>query len=456
MKRMVFVLMLLSAGILAPAAPALADAAPPPPDPGNTIQNQGQTTNVRMVSEDVLITITDDQAVIHASFQLRNMGTTEEAFDVWFPDGIYREDMGKVEHHIIDFSAAVDGAPAVIGTSYAEHIREGCPETQCRPVPIPWKTWPVIFPVGQTVSVSVDYALPPARYYSDSFDLYAYVLSTGAGWYGTIGHGKVTVRLPYEVTPDNVNPEPDDYLVNMDPDYYRISGTDIIWEFDDLEPTSDDNIDVFVMRPADWRGIQTAERNVEASPDSVDAHAALARALAHALNTLPYRGNLRQSEASLRMYDRAVDEYRRVVEMAPGSFEYRRRYLSLLAPAFVNDRFCPEMARALADFPDEPILHDPRSYDISRCGALIAQTETTVTQTPAPAVTRQPTLTPAEEISATSTALTGPDQTTIQEDARGNQRDNSDVSSLLVIIGGIILTAAIGAVLYFRAKSGAH
>src|SRR5205814_2085254 len=86
---------------------ARADAAPPVPAPGTGIEGQ-YPTNVQMVSEDVLMTLQDDMRVqVVASFELRNQGTSTEAFDVRFPVGVF-DGYDKIVR-VDNFTAWTDG-----------------------------------------------------------------------------------------------------------------------------------------------------------------------------------------------------------------------------------------------------------------------------------------------------------------------------------------------------------
>src|SRR5512138_1419109 len=86
----------------------LADAAPPMPPPGTSLEPGESITNVRMLWEDVLMTVTDNSATVRAVFQFQNQSTETEAFFVRFPLGM------SVQGPIDDFGASVDGIPAQI------------------------------------------------------------------------------------------------------------------------------------------------------------------------------------------------------------------------------------------------------------------------------------------------------------------------------------------------------
>lgn len=208
---------------------ALADAAPPPPSPGTSLEPGESVTNVQMLWEDVIMTITDNSAAVQAVFRFQNQGAETESFDVRFPLGV------SVQGPINDFAASVDGVPAPIMN------------IQDRRDASPWATWPTTFPPGVVVEVSVNYTVSGYRYNKlTALQEYSYILATGAGWYGSIGEGTITVRLPYEANRNTVCLG-DTCYHRPQPEWYTIAGTDVIWRFTDLEPTEADNIEIIVL-----------------------------------------------------------------------------------------------------------------------------------------------------------------------------------------------------------------
>jgi hypothetical protein len=136
---------------------------------------------------------------------------------------------------------------------------------------VSWATWPVHFPVGKDVTVRTTYTQLP-RGWRPTGD-FTYVLQTGGGWNGTIGEGTVTFRLPYPVSFENARATS---WLNA----YRISGNDVIWHFNDLEPTADNNVTLCVMEPSRWTALMNARDAVQATPKSAAAQLQIAVALA--------------------------------------------------------------------------------------------------------------------------------------------------------------------------------
>src|SRR5690606_26879186 len=67
---------------------------------------------------------------------------------------------------------------------------------------IPWAVFDVTFPPNQDVMIEVTYDVEGFGYYP--YEVFKYVLETGAGWNGTIGSADVILRLPYEASDKNV------------------------------------------------------------------------------------------------------------------------------------------------------------------------------------------------------------------------------------------------------------
>ena len=55
----------------------------------------------------------------------------------------------------------------------------------------------------QDVTIEVAYTVNGYGYYP--YDVFKYILETGAGWNGTIGIADVIVRFPFEVSEKNVS-----------------------------------------------------------------------------------------------------------------------------------------------------------------------------------------------------------------------------------------------------------
>jgi len=273
-----------------------------------SVAPDGESTQVQMVAEEVLLIVEpldppadqewvriDELMRIHveAAFLMRNQGAETEAFDVWFPltAGAIQDDNPIFPSRLENFRAWVDGDPVHVEEQPGRDLLGLRDEA-------PWATWAVSFPPGQDVTLRVTYDTYPVEW--GGWAIVHYILETGAGWRGPIGEGSVTFRLPYEVTPQNVQlAEIREAYTGPDrPFEITVEDTDVVWRFTDLEPrpsgtlwedsplADTDNLILLMMKPADWLAIEAARADVEAHPESPDAHLRLAQALEAGAQTI--------------------------------------------------------------------------------------------------------------------------------------------------------------------------
>jgi len=254
---------------------ARADGAPPPdPTVGGVGPYQPQKTNVQMMSETVLIEVppsptnleTPKQIKVNASFTMQNQGQTEEQMQVIFPltrlgyGGSMEQALYKVDTS--SFIARVDGKTVPIGqiTTPPEIIstdmEHGFPEE------VQWASFPATFPVKQNVILQVEYEMLN-EYGEDGvgFTGIAYILETGAGWYGNILSADIALRLPYPVS--------DEAITFANPGYI-ISGNEMQWKLRDFEPARQDNLEVRVIQADLWKSILDLRSKAKQAPNDVD------------------------------------------------------------------------------------------------------------------------------------------------------------------------------------------
>jgi hypothetical protein len=350
---------------LVPVRAARADPAPPP---GASIEAGSEQTQVQMVSEDVLLTVDDyhgpslgnkfGQAAelmighVKATFEMHNQGADEEAMNVRFPLDLPGDSCtgGTVE----SFAAWVGNAPASI--TIKQEAFEGCPDT------VPWAAWPVTFPPDQTVTLRVEYDVHPHSYASGPNGTFFYILGTGKGWFGSIGKGTITYRLPYPISDLNIE-QPDTWIGEV-----TLAGTDAIWQFTDLEPQPADAVWLTVMIPAAWKEIETAQSAANADPGSAEARLRLADALTaslamsdipaeHDQSLTPGDGNKQRAEAARLAYQQAT-------KLAPDNVDAWVKYLDLALEADPPEKVQPILDQALAHAPgDQRLMKIQREID---------------------------------------------------------------------------------------------
>jgi MYXO-CTERM domain-containing protein len=421
--------------VLAYAGPVWADAAPPERPPGSSVDPGEAVTQVQMVSEEVLLEIIGKpmpageagylaadhmQGHVTATFVMRNQGQSEEAFEVWFPLGA--PDGYSTVTTVSNFQAWVDGAPAQV----SEALREGKWESM-----VPWATWPVTFPPAQDVILRVEYDVLPDGY--SPYGTFPYVLETGAGWWGPIGTGTITFRLPYPVNETNTVLNPDVYgdaqtdWLAPNPADYTVSGTDVVWRFTELEPTAEDNVALTVLPPLVWERIVTAREAAVENPNSAEAQLGLARALNGALY---FRYGLMPVGNSTALAEEVKAAYQRASELDPEEVELYVEYLDWLqlalepgAPALPED-FLPTLERALELDPDHERLLELSEWLVQMEPYLVTPTPTTratpeavatATMAPSPTATASttppPTATPGPTAMPTATVTPVPSST---------------------------------------------
>ena len=385
--------------MLSPVRPVAADVAPPWYAQGATIGPGETPTYVQMVSEEVLLVIEgrtladpDRQGLaanlmvghVSATFVMRNQGEVEESFDVWFPlstpDGFGR--ISQVE----SFSASVDGVAAAV----TEQMGPGRWDEI-----VPWATWPVTFPPGQDVVLSVGYDVLPVGY--APYGTFHYVLDTGAGWWGSIGQGTVTARLPYPVDEYNA-------VLNADstsdtapnPAGFTVSGSEVVWQFSDLEPTAESNIRLTILAPSRWEAVVAGQNAVALNPDSAEAWLQLARA---AWDVLQFRYGLLLIGRSAEIASWVDEAYQQAIRLAPEDVGIHVEYLRYMQESCSvegppPEQFGPVLEQALALAPD-----DEDVAELARWAELVGLPVTTPA---APTIIApQPTTPPTEEPSVT-------------------------------------------------------
>jgi hypothetical protein len=381
MRRFVSHVFLMAAFLLEPGhlQRVHADVGIPPWSmPGSSVDPAGAATHVQMVSENVLVTIeshrrddilpSDEGTLaanamvghVDATFIMHNQGDELEAFDVWFPlwlsDDAYHTPITQAEN----FAAWVDDAPAEVDYLEAE-LGFLTPDDQ--PTPLPWATWFVSFPPGRDVEIRVTYDIFPIG--DRPYGTFHYILETGADWWGTIGEGTITFRLPYEVNESNtaLNPDSRTYYAPTAPrpSYYAISGTDVVWHFADLEPTADDNVQLTVMVPEVWYEITAAQREAAANPDSAQAHLRLAHALVTGLEVLKITILPQANSAALA--DAARESFQRALALSPESVQVDDLVSCLKLLYWMGEYDASSAPKDLLDILEQALERNPDQVD---------------------------------------------------------------------------------------------
>ncbi|MDP1546283.1 MAG: hypothetical protein Q8L87_09695 [Anaerolineales bacterium] len=315
-----------------PRSSARADAAPPEAPPGTTLLPGESITQVRMVAETVTLTISKDpsdaqQAVAktEAVFTMRNLGTTEEKMQVRFPLSFFNGNSDGYFNfpEIASIAVKVDGRP--IPTKREIQPFAASEYSYTERAEIPWAVFDVTFPPNQDVILEVVYNVNGYGYYP--YEAFKYILETGAGWNGTIGSVEIIVRLPYEVSGQNLDLTGQPGHGEATPGGVR-SGNEIRWMFSDLEPTWQDNIQIVVVTPSLWEKVLKEKAAVAKNQNDGEAWGRLAKAYKEVI-MMP-KGWLREDSAGLELYALSKDAYEKCLALLPNDPLWHYGYADLL------------------------------------------------------------------------------------------------------------------------------
>ena len=243
-----FIPVVVVLSLLAIPSAARADIAPPAQPPGSNPAPGDEQTQVRMVSETVILEVLGNtpsnslgQSKVGATFIMRNLGTAAEQMAVRFPVGASDGRGNMME--IKQMSVSVDGKTVPTRAISGEDPGGMSGE-------VPWIEFDVNFTPGVDVPIQASYILEAAG--ELPFVWFNYVFSSGAGWKGTIGSAVLFVRFPYEVNELNVLPNVNAGMAEM-VEGHKISANELKWTFSDLEPEAEDNFNITLAAPKVWQ-----------------------------------------------------------------------------------------------------------------------------------------------------------------------------------------------------------
>lgn len=300
-----------------------ADVSPPGPPSGTNPVPDGENTNVRMVSETVLVEIDADSSLdglgkVTATFTMRNLGNIDEQMEVRFPldqtdawGGICTGPYIFAEP-INDLKVAVNGKTVKTQKTYQEITVSG----REAPVSLPcWEHFPVSFPIGKDVLIRVTYTTKPYR--AEAVYSYSYILITGDEWKDTIGKADITFRVPYELNDSN--------FISCLPEDCGLNKNAIEWHYEDFDPSS--NVMISLLPPPLWQSILTETKNTTKNPNDGAAWGRLAYA---------YKGSIKESRGfrgdklGQEMHKRSIDAYQRAITLLPNNADLHYDFADLL------------------------------------------------------------------------------------------------------------------------------
>ncbi|CAG0934239.1 hypothetical protein TFLX_03412 [Thermoflexales bacterium] len=327
------ILLLGLIGWLFISLPARADVAPPDFPPGTNPEPGSEVTQVRMLSETVVLDILPGpawrgysscydraadpktrpaRAQVTANFQMRNLGSAAERMTVRFPLSFWNDQTEYSNHYpeISEVKVEVNGQPvATTNTSVRDSIT-------------PWANFDVIFPPGQDVPIKVSYIADGAC--ADVFIAFGYVLETGAGWKDTIGQADIIVRLPYDASVMNIAPFTG--FSRTSPGA-TLNAREVRWHFENLEPTTEHNLEVSLIWPSLWQALLTRQQAVQQQSDDGEAWGQLGKAYKELLY---YHHDMRTDEGGQELYRRSVEAYAKAVTLLPNDGLWHAGFADLL------------------------------------------------------------------------------------------------------------------------------
>ncbi len=132
----------------------------------------------------------------------------------------------------------------------------------------PWRAWTMTFQPGDArVRVTYTQMIGASTFHSRVAVL-GYVLQTGAGWAGPIERAEIRANFPYPV---------ETLFLADGQTGYTIEGNSLIWRYEQLEPTPEDDVRLIMIAPDIWAEILHGRQALQQEPTEA-AYGALANA----------------------------------------------------------------------------------------------------------------------------------------------------------------------------------
>jgi tetratricopeptide (TPR) repeat protein len=448
-----------------------ADVAPPEPPSGTNPIPGSETTNVRMMSETVLITIDADSAAsngfasVNATFTMRNLGDVDEQMNVSFP---LDQTIGWAGlcyapflyfPPISDLKASVNGKAVETQKTY-QTVTLPAEKEPYPTASVPcWAHFPVSFPVGKDVIIQITYTAEP--YDLNSEYSYSYVLLTGDGWKGTIGSADIIFQVPYELNDSN--------YISCLPDDCKVSANTIQWHYENFDPFL--NINVSLLPPPLWQKIVAEKENLVKNPEDGEAWGRLGKAYKESIRE--NRG-FRSDAVGREMYRLSRDAYQQAVTLLPKDADWHYGFADLLCWNAEWNRFladsdteawqaCVEQIKQVFDIDpshkqmkaliqdSDPVFNEMIDFSGAKPNYIILTPKPTTSPAPTVLPTKTAVITASstsqivETTAATETTALTPTSTTIP--AQGTDQTTGPV---YVVAGMLMLVVVLGIAVKFK------
>ena len=475
-------IVILVAIIFFTTEPVRADIAPPDWPPGANLAPDSENTQVRMVSEKVVIDLKEriqsgslGEAKVTAIFNMLNLGDDVETMFARFPlSFLYGFSSNSSEYPEINhLSIAVAG-------EQVDWRRVELPVEGNESLSIPWAEFGITFPPGEEVLIEVTYSSRPVGEYP--FVAYRYVLETGRGWKGSIGSAEIIVSLPYEANVHNV-------IFNETTGWSRttpgalMDGNQVLWYLENFEPTRENNIEISLVVPVAWKQVLEERSRLAENPEDGEAWGRLGKLYKESSYL---RRLFREDEGGQDLYTLSIGAYEKALDLLPEDALWHAGFADLLWKHAYWDVFQPgspnldEMQRAVEEImiayklkpEDQQILDILDEMTVSMPGAVdkiedtylflmltatptIVPTSTIeVTASPelsAPNPTESPFTSPTSETIVSTPSTTGFTETPTNA-MHAAQEEEPSGSTSPFCGSSVLLIAAIGIISSYRSR----
>ena len=333
----IFVLGLVMMLFIIPNGQALADIAPPHPPLGSDISPGDEITQVRMVSEYVVLSIHSDpdyywgRADIDATFNMLNTGDEDEYMQVRYPMHHNLEELEYFDSTddcgiypgtpVKDLQVWVNDEPVAIDIQFETTIDQEASSCEERDIwmDIPcWGHFNVYFPSQNPVEIKVSYHVSGYER-GNGGTTFDYLIGTGAGWNDTIGSATIVARFPYPISELNVN--------HCGPENCEISGWEVIWRFEDFEPEG--VVSVNTVNPSIWDQVIIEQKRLEIDNQNGEAWGRLAKAYKDSL--MSRKGYLIiNDEYDEEVFDLSLLAYEEAVRIIPNDLDWHFGFAELV------------------------------------------------------------------------------------------------------------------------------
>lgn len=209
------------------------------------------TENVQIIDEVLHIRAGKTQAAVEVRYLMRNVTDkrvkvrfgfpveTTPSRDLYSPTSPSKTDPKKAPSYCKNYQITAAGKPLKV-----KWQAEKNPENDERMKQLSgWNISELTFAAGQEIPVMIRFESPyPGGHWhisdegSSDAGIFRYRLSTAACWSGPIARGRIIIE------PDGIHP--DDILVIKPVNRFKKEGTNWVWNFDNLEPTLADDLEI--------------------------------------------------------------------------------------------------------------------------------------------------------------------------------------------------------------------